>query len=451
MARVYQTFDKHGKAHPKWRFMYTDWQGKRKSQTGYPSKKQTERLAAKVEREHEEIRKGYRPPPKSYARHHRTPFEEMKKKYLAWGETRGGKGGLGWSTQHHRTKGRQLDWWAEALDFQTLADLEDILSPVEEALQSLKNDGRANKTVKSYGESIKSFCIWCVKRGFLEVDPLKDLVPFDITPEEPRRPFNLEEIGKLLRVAPDHRCLVYEVALCTGLRVNELRSLSEDDLDIERGGLHLQSEWTKNRRPGFQPLPRRLIELLKKSTSEHFARQLYENKCGNRRFTVPEHPLLYLSADPSTTMERDRKRAGVEKKTDDGKIDFHALRTTFGTLLNMVGATEKEIQHLMRHRPRTITFDRYVKTSEDRLQELISTIADAVRTARDTQNGKISAKQKMAVGATICDTNANGQNCTGWKPKLRTILRTVSQASRFIAPFPSVSARAHSRTSALER
>lgn len=31
--------------------------------------------------------------------------------------------------------------------------------------------------------------------------------------------------------------------------------------------------------------------------------------------------------------DRDIRKAGVEKRTAEGKIDFHALRVTFGTLL----------------------------------------------------------------------------------------------------------------------
>ena len=54
-----------------------------------------------------------------------------------------------------------------------------------------------------------------------------------------------EEINQLLDHAPPHRRILYETAFLSGLRANELRSLTVDDLDTVRCGLHLASEWTK--------------------------------------------------------------------------------------------------------------------------------------------------------------------------------------------------------------
>lgn len=47
-----------------------------------------------------------------------------------------------------------------------------------------------------------------------------------------------------------------------GLRKNELRSLKVAHLSLDPCGLRLEPEWTKNREPGFQPLPQVLVEKL---------------------------------------------------------------------------------------------------------------------------------------------------------------------------------------------
>ena len=45
----------------------------------------------------------------------------------------------------------------------------------------------------------------------------------------------------------------------SGLRANELRNLKPNNIDLERGGLILEAEWTKNRKDGLQPLPDDLL------------------------------------------------------------------------------------------------------------------------------------------------------------------------------------------------
>ena len=72
--------------------------------------------------------------------------------------------------------------------------------------------------------------------------------PFDTTPEVRRRAMTPDEVTRLLTVCPPERRLLYETALFSGLRSNELRHLTLEHLDR-----------TKNREEGFQPLPRALL------------------------------------------------------------------------------------------------------------------------------------------------------------------------------------------------
>ena len=101
-----------------------------------------------------------------------------------------------------------------------------------------------------------------MKRGYLPENPLKNLAPFDTTPRTSRRAMSADEIKRILQVAPEHRRLLYEVALTTGLRAGELRALTIEHLDMKRGGVQLEAGWTKNRKPGFQYLPASLLDRL---------------------------------------------------------------------------------------------------------------------------------------------------------------------------------------------
>jgi integrase len=80
--------------------------------------------------------------------------------------------------------------------------------------------------VANYVESLAAFCDWCVERQYLTDDPLHALGRLATTPQTRRRAMTVAEIQRLLDVAPVHRRLLYEAAFLSGLRANELRSLT---------------------------------------------------------------------------------------------------------------------------------------------------------------------------------------------------------------------------------
>lgn len=91
MAYIFQTLNRTtGKPHPKWRFQYTDYLGQRHTGTGLTSKSETEKLANRIEAEHDEIRKGYRPAPSQSERRKADRFRDVADEYLAWGKAQGG-------------------------------------------------------------------------------------------------------------------------------------------------------------------------------------------------------------------------------------------------------------------------------------------------------------------------------------------------------------------------
>ena len=183
--------------------------------------------------------------------------------YLAWGEAQGGRGGRPWGATHARNRKTHLRWWESQLGLTILDDVVGVLPRVEKHLRQLQTAGRAGKTIANYAEALGAFCDWCVQRGYLSDDPLQGLAPFDTTPVTRRRAMTADEIGTLLSTCAPHRRLLLETAFLSGLRANELRNLDVSHLDMERCGLHLDGEWTKNRKSGFQPLPRDLMERLK--------------------------------------------------------------------------------------------------------------------------------------------------------------------------------------------
>ena len=101
------------------------------------------------------------------------------------------------------------------------------------------------------------------------------MTPIDITPRTRRRAMTASEMQRLFAQCLPHHRLLYQVACLTGLRANELRHLTLEHLDLDQGGLRLDSAWTKNRQDGFQPLPRQLLSALDAFAHSGEARRLY--------------------------------------------------------------------------------------------------------------------------------------------------------------------------------
>ena len=353
----------------KWRAWYkshlTGSDGRRKTLkfTGTHSRRETLALARQRQVEEDRIAAGLIPAPG--CRHQWRDFVETVQDYLSYGEAQGGRGGRPWGRTHARNQRAQLAWWHEQIGFRTLEDLLQALRPVETALVRLRDRGRTGKTLRNYQESLHSFCRWCVDRGYLPSDPLARLRKFDAAPRTRRRALTLEDIAAIMAVAPPDRRLLYEMALFSGLRLGELRHLKGAHLDIGRGGLRLDADWTKNRRAGFQPLPSHLVARLA------------------RAIEFPSSSLLRVPSQPQLTrvFDRDLQAAGIGKVNEQGVAVFHSWRGTYGTLLDSLGASAKETQELMRHATPVLTMQRYVQAQLERQKTLVQSMADVVMSA----------------------------------------------------------------------
>ena len=364
---------------------FTDCRGKFKFFVGTRNKNITLRMAQRFEDEHRQIRLGYRPPPKPFQKHATRDIKEIIQEYIEWGKAQGGRNGMPWGDVHLRNREAQLEVWRNYLKLSILADLEGILPNVEKYLRELLEGGHTGKTCQNYAETIRSFCRWCVKRDYIADDPLKVLTTFDISPKVIRRAMMPEEIQKLLDVAAPHRRLLYETAMCTGLRANELKSLTIQNLDLKTSGLNLERKWTKNRKSGFQPLPFSLVKKLYDFATQGHPTSLYEKHYSRKDSTcdAPAEPLLFVSSKLSRELDKDLERAGIPKLTEKGKIDFHSFRVVFVTYLFEVGANVKEAQTLARHATPDLTVNVYARTRDTRLSEIVQQVQDKIITEKN--------------------------------------------------------------------
>lgn len=413
------------KALPNGKFQgwYFDANKKRVWFVGTDNLKETREMARSIESEHFKVRVGYIPAPKSWSKHSKRDYSEIAKEYLAHGKSKGGRHGKPWDDEYADKMSKALTWWQKRLTLETLADCADCLPRVESALRDLQTaDDLAGKTLNTRAGYLKSFFEWCSERGYLELNPLDGLTPYDSTPLTERRALTPNEIEKFLRsieekgtVYAKRRRIGYELALASGLRADELRSLQVKHLDVERSGLVLDAAWTKNRNAGFQPLPAVLMEKLKAAIQGK-----------------PEtDPLCFVSQDAASALKADLERAGLKQWGPGGKVDFHALRVAYVSYVVESGANIKEAQTLARHANPALTLKIYAKARSERLSEVTEQIGKVVlpgmereaQAALKTGTDDIPVKPMETRSATAkCVTGVQFQNRDSCKDSESTAL-----------------------------
>lgn len=132
-----------------------------------------------------------------------------------------------------------------------------------------------------------------------------------------RRALTADEVNRFLVASPEECRLLFEMALATGLRANELRCLHVRHVDAEFNGLRLEAGWTKGRKAVFQPLHPVLIK------------KLVDYSIGKE----PTDPLLNVPRNTAGLVYKALAAAGIPKTTAEGKVDFHALRTAYTTFV----------------------------------------------------------------------------------------------------------------------
>ena len=246
----------------------------------------------------------------------------------------------------------------------------------------LQDDGRSARTQQSHLHAIKAFTKWLTAGHKLPRDPLANIKLPD--PESDRRRERRmllpDEFKRLLAatktgperygMVPDERILLYRTAIQTGLRSNELRSLTRGRLflDADKPFVTCRAGSTKNRKDARQYIQRNLAEDLRKhirrkaSKAAVFGLPHESNLAWMLRDDLAEARTTWISEamndrDEYARREEDDFLAGTNH---DGEItDFHSLRHSCGAWLSMAGVHPKTVQTVMRHSTITLTMDTY--------------------------------------------------------------------------------------------
>ncbi len=145
---------------------------------------------------------------------------------------------------------------------------------------------------------------------------------------------------------PD-RVMLYAVAASTGLRRDELESLTPESfrLDGRPPTIVCAAAYTKNHREAEQPIPGSLAGILGPWL----------------RSKAPDRPVFHpLSQKTGLMLATDLMRCGIAPVDDRGRVvDMHSLRHGYITTLARAGVPVKTLQTLARHSDPKLTLNVY--------------------------------------------------------------------------------------------
>jgi len=208
--------------------------------------------------------------------------------------------------------------------------------------------------------AFKSFARWMVKDNRAGESPVAFLDGLNARTDRrrERRALSIGEIRRLLTVTrggPDRagmtgveRSTIYRLAVESGLRFSELRSLT-------RAGFSLNGpEPTVTVEAGYSKHRRRDVLPLRPDTAATLRTFLAGKMPAAPAFAMPNRDRMIRA------FKADLATAGIAYRDDAGRVvDVHALRHTAGTLLAASGVHPKVAQSLMRHSSIDLTMSRY--------------------------------------------------------------------------------------------
>jgi len=230
---------------------------------------------------------------------------------------------------------------------------------------ALHEAGYAKSTISRRLASLRSFFRFGQREGWTKTNPAKPL-------RNPRKPRSLphflssEELGRLLTAPPTSSSLglrdraILETMYSAGLRVSELVSLNDSDLDFEAGVVRVRG---KGRRERLAPIGSYAARALKRWLAVRHLRAgeplggeapVFLNKFGRRLSTRSVARML----------QKYLRQTGLDTRTTP-----HSLRHSFATHLLDRGADIRSVQELLGHKS-LVTTQIYTHVSTAGLREI---------------------------------------------------------------------------------
>ena len=401
MARVFRhTYTRKGRGGKrvtvqarKWYIEYRDSDGVRRRVPGYRDRTATGQYAAELVRAAE---RGETDLIDRYKQHRARPLSEhlddFEQALVAKGTT----------AKHARQVTARARRLLDDCGFRHWPEIS--ASKVQTFLADLQRDtedkkGASPQTANFYLQAVKQFCRWLVRDGRAPENRLAHLQGFNVRTDRrhDRRALSADELRRLVTAAATGpirhgmdgpaRAMLYQLAVETGLRAGELRSLSRAsfDLDTRPATVTVRAAYSKRRREDVLPLRAGLAERLRTF--------LAGRPADEPAFTMPRPDYV------AKMMQTDLATAKIGYRDDAGRVaDFHSLRHSFLTLLAAGGVHPKIAQALARHSTITLTMDRYSHTVLGDQAEALAALPDLSEKPDEQQRQKATGTDDAPTG-----------------------------------------------------
>ncbi|MBC7853341.1 MAG: tyrosine-type recombinase/integrase [Pirellulaceae bacterium] len=311
MASIYKRAQDRAKKRAPWYIGYATETGERRTVKGFTDKGETEQFAARLEHEVMLRRRGLIDPElETLAAKSRTPLPDHVAAF---------KRSLGSNTDKHvKLTMSRVNRIIDGLEAKTIKDMS--AETVELFLRELAEEEKlGNRTYNHYVQAIDGFCNWLVEKKRASTNPLAGLkrLNTEVDIRHPRRGLDAAEIRKLVDSARDSgaeiqcfdgeaRARIYTLAYMTGLRRNEIGSLTKESFDLAAvpPTVTVQAGFSKHRRRDVIPLHPELVTLLEGWLADYAPGEALFPKLGKRRTWL--------------MVKKDLERVGIAYVTPEG-------------------------------------------------------------------------------------------------------------------------------------
>jgi hypothetical protein len=194
-----------------------------------------------------------------------------------------------------------------------------------------------------------------------------------------------------------------------------IRSLKVSDFDLNAGTVTVSDAYSKNRKASTLPLRPEMVTLLSSCLAGKFP--------GLAAFKMPDRNRVVdmFRADIAHAREQwlaEQRPEGRESvhilklETEEGRIDFHALRHSCASFLVHAGVDPKTCQELMRHSTVELTPGKYSHVYRGKTSEAVAMLPDFTR-PKETEQLKTGTDDSPVDGqlrSAFCSDEKCGEN-----------------------------------------